>query len=255
VARAAKLEPDKEIHKGHSMLPVEGKVVLVSGANRGIGRAVAEHLYAAGYSLSLGARSLATLAPIIEHWDADRVSTNVYDAQDTETHQRWISATVDRFSRLDGLVNNAGVALDVSLELEADAELDELWAVNVKAPLSMIRKALPHLRVAGSGRVINLASIAGKAVFGSGVGYSMSKFALVALSHATRHAGWGDGVRCTAVCPGYVSTDMTAGVETIARERMIHPSDIAELVVTVMGLSNNASVAELIVNCRDDVTM
>ena len=83
----------------------------------------------------------------------------------------------------------------------------------------------------------------------------MSKFALVALSHATRHAGWDDGVRCTALCPGYVATDMTATVETWSQDKMMQPADIAELVTTVMGLSNNASVAELIVNCRDDPSM
>jgi len=237
------------------MLSAEGRVVLVSGANRGIGLTVAQHLYDAGYTLSLGARDPASLVAVTKEWNTARVLTAVYDAEDQTSHQRWIAATAERFSRIDGLVNNAGVALDVSVEDDADDELDKLWAINVKAPLSMIRKAMAHLRRSGSGRVINLASIAGKAVFGAGVGYSMSKFALVALSHATRHAGWDDGVRCTAVCPGYVATDMTADVKTLAQEQMIHPSDIAELVVTVMGLSNNASVAELIVNCRDDVMM
>ena len=130
-----------------------------------------------------------------------------------------------------------------------------MWAVNVKAPLSTTRKAMPHLRRSGTGRVINVGSLAGKAVFDSAIGYSMSKFALVALSHATRHAGWSDGVRCTALCPGYVSTDLTVGVESIAQEDMIKPSDIAELVVTLMGLSNNASIAELVVNCMDGVSM
>jgi len=62
-------------------------------------------------------------------------------------------------------------------------------------------------------------------------------------------------VRCTALCPGCVKTDMTAAVETIDQELMITPTDIAKLVVTVMGLSDNASVAELIVNCRNDVSM
>ena len=237
------------------MLSPVGRVVLISGANRGIGLAIAENLYAAGYTLSLGARDPASLDTVTQAWDGARVLTHSYDAQDQESHTQWIAATLDRFTRIDALINNAGIALDVALEDDNDEALDRLWAVNVKAPLSMIRKSLPSLRRSGQGRVINLASIAGKAVFGNGIGYSMSKFALVALSHATRHAGWEDGVRCTAVCPGYVATDMTAGVETIAQEQMIHPSDIAELVVTVLGLSNNASVAELIVNCRDDVSM
>jgi len=191
----------------------------------------------------------------VREWDPSRVSTHVYEAEDHATHAAWIDATVERYGRIDGLVNNAGIQIEIDLEDDNDAGLDELWAVNVKAPLSMTRKAMPHLRRAGGGRVINVASIAGKAVFGSGVGYSMSKFALLALSHATRHAGWEDGVRCTALCPGYVSTDMTVGVESVAREEMVSPTDVAELAVTVMSLSNSASVAELIVNCRDEVSM
>ena len=130
-----------------------------------------------------------------------------------------------------------------------------MWAVNVKAPLSMIRTALPHLRRSGAGRIVNVVSIAGKAVYNNNAGYAMTKFAAVALSHAARRAGWEDGVRCTALCPGFVATDMTADVESFPHEQMMEPGDIAEVVLTVLGLSNNASIAELVINCRDDVTM
>ncbi|MEM7406469.1 MAG: SDR family NAD(P)-dependent oxidoreductase [Pseudomonadota bacterium] len=237
------------------MSELSDRVVLVSGANRGIGRAVSEHLYEAGYRLSLGVRNLPSVEPMAAGWDPARYAVHRYDALEHDTHQRWIDATVEQFGRVDGLINNAGISVSVDLCDENDVDLDRLFAVNVKAPLSMTRKAMPHLRRSGSGRVINVASMAGKAVFGSGVGYSISKFALVAVSHATRHAGWSDGVRCTALCPGYVDTDMTAAVQTVAREVMISTADIASLVVCVMGLSNNASVAELIVNCRNDPQM
>ena len=143
----------------------------------------------------------------------------------------------------------------VTVEDEKDTELDRMWAVNVKAPLSMIRTALPHLRRSGAGRIVNMASIAGKAVYNDNAGYAMTKFAAVALSHATRHAGWDDGVRCTALCPGFVATDMTADVETFPHEQMMEPSDIAEVVLTLLALSNNASIAELAVNCRNDLMM
>lgn len=231
------------------------RVVLVSGANRGIGQAIAQHLYSAGYCVSIGVRSPAAAEQVVAAWDPARVGVHQYDALDPSTHQRWVDATVERFGRIDGLVNNAGISVSVDLADDNDAELDRLFAVNVKAPLSMTRKAMPYLRKSGAGRVINVASMAGKAVFGSGVGYSISKFALVAVSHATRHAGWADGVRCTALCPGYVDTDMTAAVQTVARESMISVDDLGRLAVCVMGLSNNASVAELIVNCRNDPMM
>ena len=178
-----------------------------------------------------------------------------YDAEDQATHRRWVNGTASRFGRIDGLVNNAGMVVRVRIEDEKDTELDRMWAVNVKAPLSMIRTALPHLRRSGAGRIVNVVSIAGKAVYNNNAGYAMTKFAAVALSHAARRAGWEDGVRCTALCPGFVATDMTADVETFPHEQMMEPGDIAEVVLTVLGLSNNASIAELVINCRDDVTM
>jgi NADP-dependent 3-hydroxy acid dehydrogenase YdfG len=228
---------------------------MVSGANRGIGRAIAEVLYRAGYTLSLGARDPASLDPVAGRWADGRVLLEHYDAEDQATHRRWVEATAARFGRIDGLVNNAGMAVRVRIEDDKDAELDRMWAVNVKAPLSMIRTALPHLRRSGAGRIINVVSIAGKAVYNNNAGYAMTKFAAVALSHAARRAGWEDGVRCTALCPGFVATDMTADVESFPHEQMMTPGDIAEVALTVLGLSNNASIAELVINCRDDVTM
>ena len=237
------------------MLTPEGRVIMISGANRGIGRAVAEALYRAGYTLSLGARDPASLKPVAGEWAEKRVLMERYDAEEQATHRRWVEATASRFGRIDGLVNNAGMVVRVRIEDEKDTELDRMWAVNVKAPLSMIRTALPHLRRSGAGRIVNVVSIAGKAVYNNNAGYAMTKFAAVALSHAARRAGWEDGVRCTALCPGFVATDMTADVESFPHEQMMEPGDIAEVVLTVLGLSNNASIAELVINCRDDVTM
>ena len=235
------------------MLSPDGRVILISGANRGIGKAIAETLYRAGYALSLGARNLDSLAEVTTGWDSARFACHTYDAEDNTTHSAWIEQTAERFGRLDGLINNAGVAIRVTVDKENEAALDQMWAVNVKAPLSMIRLALPHLRSSGHGRIVNVASIAGKYVYNNNVGYAMSKFAVVALSHATRHLGWEDGVRCTALCPSFVRTDMTADVDTFPLDDMMEPEDIAELVATVLALSNSASVAELVVNCRNDV--
>ena len=237
------------------MLGPDNRVIMISGANRGIGHAVAEKLYGAGYTLSLGGRNPDTLANKIGTWAPERVLISHYDAEKKETHCQWVAETVARYGRLDGLVNNAGIMEDVSVEEGNEEALDRMWTVNVKAPLSMTRTALPHLRRSGAGRIINVASLAGKAVYGSGIGYSMTKFAAVALSHATRHAGWDDGVRCTALCPGYVATDMTTSVETMPFDQMTEPQDLAEVVATLLALSNKASIAELIINCRNDVMM
>ena len=237
------------------MISPEGRVVMISGASRGIGLAIASNLYQAGFSLSLGVRDIEAMRNTVKDWDTSRVLISKYDAVDKETHKAWVDTTAERYGRIDGLVNNAGIMQPVSVD---DGEfnekgLDLMWSVNVKAPLSMTCLALPHLRKCGSGRVVNVASLAGKAVFGNGVGYSMTKFAAVAISHATRQGGWADGVSCTALCPGYVATDLTSSIESVALEDMISADDLAELVNTVISLSNTASVAELIVNCRPDI--
>ena len=237
------------------MLAAEGRVILISGASRGIGRAIARALYHKGYTLSLGGRQPERLLELTRDWDAARIACHTFDAEDRATHQRWVEDTAARFGRVDGLINNAGILARVRIEDDDETALDRMWAVNVKAPLSMIRLTLPHLRRCGNGRVINIASLSGKRVPNDNVGYAMSKFALVALSHASRRLGWDDGIRCTAVCPGFVRTDMTAEVQSFPREQMTDPNDLAELVATVLALPNTASVAELLVNCRDEIVL
>ncbi|MCK6449275.1 MAG: SDR family NAD(P)-dependent oxidoreductase [Alphaproteobacteria bacterium] len=232
------------------MLDPKGRVVMVSGANRGIGLAIARSLHDKGYTLSLGARDQAALERATAGFDAGRVLRCAYDAAKPPTNEAWVAATVDRFGRIDAVVNNAGIAPLVKIEDADESKLDQLWAINVKAPLRMIRLALPHLRRSGSGRVVNVASLSGKRVKNENVGYAMSKFALVAMTHALRLIGWSDGVRATALCPGFVATDLTAGVTRVARHDMIDPADLAELAAAVIALPNNSVVAELLVNCQ-----
>jgi NAD(P)-dependent dehydrogenase (short-subunit alcohol dehydrogenase family) len=131
-----------------------------------------------------------------------------------------------------------------------EAKLDEMWEVNVKAPLRLIRAALPHLQQSGSGRVVNVVSLSGKRLKSAEIGgYAMTKYAAAALTHAVRYAGWEHGIRATSICPGLVATDMTADVTAVPREAMIQPAAIAQLVATVLTLPNTASVAEIPVNC------
>ena len=232
------------------MLDPQGRVILISGATRGIGLAIARKLHAKGYTLSLGARDPSTLSSVIADMDADRVMTARYDASAWSCHEQWVDATVTRFGRIDGLVNNAGISAPMTIRTLDEKTLDQLWDVNCKAPLNMIRCALPHLEASDAGRVINIASLSGKRVANDNVGYAMSKFAVMALTHATRRIGWDRGVRACAICPGFVRTDMTAKVTQVARSDMTDPDDLAELVATIIALPNTASVAELLVNCR-----
>jgi NAD(P)-dependent dehydrogenase (short-subunit alcohol dehydrogenase family) len=233
----------------------KGRVVLVSGVSRGIGRAVALALHAKGYIVSAGARDDAALEVSLEALRGDRLICATYEAADRASHAVWVAATMDRFGRIDALVNNAGASNTFSIEQGDEADLDALWSTNVKGPLFMTRECLPHLRRGGQGRIVNISSLSGKRVRNDNVAYAMSKYAVMALTHATRRTGWEDGVRATALCPGFVATDLTADVVKVDRADMIDAGDLAELAATVIALPNTAAIAEILVNCRLEDTL
>lgn len=237
------------------MLDPEGRVVMVSGASRGIGLAITRKLLDTGYSVSAGARNPEALAELLGDAPGDRLLCARYDAADRASHEAWLAATLARFGRLDGLVNNAGTSNSFSIESGEEEDLDALWTINVKGPLFLTRACLPHLKAAGSGRVINVASLSGKRVRNENVAYNMTKHALMALTHGTRRIGWDHGVRATAVCPSFVATDLTDGITKIAREEMIHPDDFAEIAALALALPNTAAMAEMLVNCRLEDTL
>src|SRR5260370_9014923 len=223
---------------------------MLSGANRGIGVAVASSLQDKGDRRSLGGRDAGKLAAAVGDLDKARTITVPFDARDRASCAAWVERTAGHFGRIDGLVNNAGISLKVGIEDDDEDAYDAMWEVNVKGPLRLIRLALPYLRKSGTGRVVNVASLSGKRVKNANAGYAMSKFAVIALTHSVRQLGWDDGVRATAVCPSLLDTDMPAHVTALPRAASIPPADLAELVATALALPNNAVVAELLVNCR-----
>jgi NAD(P)-dependent dehydrogenase (short-subunit alcohol dehydrogenase family) len=231
------------------MLDPTDRVVMVSGAARGIGRAVVERLLADGFRVSAGVRS-SNLNP------SDRLFVHRYDAESLDSAVAWRDATLARFGALHGLVNAAGVLLPgATLDDTDETGLDTMWQINVKAPLRLIRLVLPALKQGGDGRVINVSSLSGKRVANTNIGYAMSKFALTALTHAVRRDAWEHGVRATAVCPGFVATDMTAEVTAYPRESMSKPEDIAAMIAMALILPGTANVAELLINCRLESTL
>ncbi len=224
-----------------AVMPPDGRVVMVSGANRGIGLAVAGHLNDLGYRLSLGARRPESLADLA----GETVLTHGFDATRPADAGDWVRATAERFGRIDALINCAGILHDVGLDAGDEALLDEMWEVNVKAPFRLSRLCLPYLRQAGSGRIVNVVSTAGLRFRGGSAGYAITKFATTGLSHATRFAGWEDGVRVTALCPGPVATDMGIANVQMPADEMTQPETIAAMVATLLSLPNTASVAQL----------
>lgn len=230
------------------MLDPKGRVVMVSGAARGLGLHITKALLASGFTVSAGVRDPSKLA------EAERLAVTAYDAEADGAGEAWVAATMQHYDRIDALVNCAGINPRVRVLDQGEDDLDAMWRINVKGPLRVTRAALPHLTASGSGRVINVASLAGKRV-GSNVGYAMTKFAVVALTHGIRQECWDSGVRATALCPGYIATDMTAKETEVTAEQMSQPEDIAQTVDFLLRAPNTLSVAELMVNCRKEAML
>lgn len=241
-----------------ALLSPDNRVVMVSGASRGIGAAIATRLLADGYRLSLGVRKVEQTREMFADAGEDNLVVEYFEANEPESAAAWVDRTLLHFGELHALINNAGIWRQVNFDEGDEAALDELWAVNVKAPFRLTRLALPHLKKCGIGRIVNIASTDGIRFRDTtcSIGYTMSKHALVAMSHAARHFGYEDGVRATALCPGAVATGMVAtvpGVTPLA-ERLA-PATVAHTVACLLSLPNNASVAWMPLNTRLESTV
>ena len=226
------------------MTALPPRVAMISGASRGIGAAIAERLAGAGWQLSLGMRSPMAQAAAMVH---------AYDAAAQEAEGDWVAATLARFGRIDAIICNAGLLIQKSVVEISDAEMMEMLAVNLRAPQRLARAAWPHLKASGAGRVVILSSLSGLRVASEASGaYAVTKHAVTALAHALRHAGWEHGIRATAICPGFVATDMAMAATSLAPERMTQPAEVARLVEMALDLPNSASVTEIAVNWQPE---
>ena len=220
------------------------KVVMISGASRGIGKAIAQRLFAGGWHLSLGLRSPCNLELSNE---PEKVLECRYEARDHQSAQNWVNNTLRRFGRIDALVNNAGVLRPLYFEGEQDDDdqLQEMWEVNCLGPWKLSRLVFPHLIKTG-GRIVNIVSVSGKrATVPEESGYCVSKFAAMGVSEVMRAAGANVGVGVTAICPGWVNTGM---VDLKEAKQAVQPTDVAHTVAHVLSLPSRVVVSEIILD-------
>ena len=229
---------------------MEVRTLLISGASRGIGRAIAERLLADGHRLSLGVRNPAGLRDT--SLDHPSVLLHPYNAEDPASAETWVEQSVRHFGAIDTVIHSAGVFSRVPLLFERgqEQEIQQLWDVNVMGPWWLTRAAWPQLAAHGSGRIVVLVSMSGKRSKGRLAGYTASKFALMGLCQTMRNEGWEKGIRVTAICPSWVNTDMAAAVNAMPKEAMSQPADIAALTAQLLELPNSCVPFELAVNCN-----
>jgi NAD(P)-dependent dehydrogenase (short-subunit alcohol dehydrogenase family) len=217
------------------------KVAMISGASRGIGAAIAEALDVGGWRLSLGVRRPEATAK------SETRLVCRFDALDPTSEAAWVAQTVAHYGRIDAVVHNAGISIPKTMLEADDGDFDLLFGVNVKSPLRLTRAAWPHL-VVSRGKVVTIASLSGKRVKSAGSSfYALSKFAAVGLAHGLRQCGKEQGVRSTAICPGFVATDMV-GSRGLDMDEITQPADLARIVRLVLELPANASISEIPVN-------
>jgi len=222
---------------------LEGKVALVTGAGRGIGFAIALALGRRGARLGVNDLSASDATHAVNSLraagiDAIALPGNVTTAQDVE---HIVAALENELGRLDVLVNNAGVLRPTATEHISDQEWDLVLDGNVKSTFLCCRAAIPVLRRAGNGSIVNMSSSAGKSVSTiGGAHYTAAKAAVLGLTRHLARELAGDGIRVNAVCPGLIDTEMVrstipkakidAYAASFPARRLGQPLEVAELV-------------------------
>ncbi len=192
----------------------ERPVALVTGASRGIGRAVALRLGAEGFRLCLGARTaeaLRELAQELETAGADVLAARL-DVRDPGSVDAFVQAALDRFGRIDLVVANAGVGGGATFPEMAAQDIEDLVATNFLGALSTVRAALGPMLRQRSGTLVLIASVAGEVALPGSALYAATKAGLVRFAEGLRREVAGGGLKVTAILPGFVRTDMTEGL-------------------------------------------
>jgi NAD(P)-dependent dehydrogenase (short-subunit alcohol dehydrogenase family) len=227
-------------------LRLKGKIVVITGAASGIGRATAIRFAQEGASLVLGDRHAQRLGEVVTHIRAAGgvVAGASGDISDQSVAEALVDLAVTTHGRIDALVNNAGIMDHFHGAGEVS---NEVWrrvlATNLDSPMYTIRRAIPSMRKQGGGSIVNIASFAGLSGGSAGAAYTASKHAVVGLTRNTAVSYRLDKIRCNAICPGGVNTNISesmnlgecdqAGLarttEISSNAVIFEPSDIAAL--------------------------
>lgn len=215
---------------------------LITGGSSGIGLAIARALRDDGYDLTLVARRPEPLEEAAGELDALAVPANLGDPDECI---RAVAAHAERHGGMDVLVNSAGIGIGGSFADQDTKRIALQLDVNLRATLVVTRESLPLLRAA-RGQVITLASIAGTIPTPGLAVYGSTKAALIAWTRSLNREEEEHGVRATAISPGFVATRMTEWTG-LSDEEQITTADIVALVRTVLALSPNARVPNIVV--------
>ncbi len=237
---------------------LSGQVAVVTGASKGIGRAIAETLAANGATVELVARSAGKLADVAAAIQAAGGKAEVFpcDVTQGEAIAAVIETVVEKLGRLDILVNNAGVTRDTLLPRMSDEEWDEVLTTNLRAPFLFMRAASRPMMSQRYGRIINVSSVSGLIGNAGQANYSASKAGLVGLTRTVAKELAGRKITVNAVAPGFIASDMTAALgpaltdevkKRVPAKRLGEAWEIAEAVLFLAAPSSGYITAQTLV--------
>jgi hypothetical protein len=228
-------------------MDLAGKACLVTGGTRGIGRAIAEALAAAGADVVISARTSSDVEEVSKELGyayAGRVVGITADVSNPDDCVRLVEETVDSAGRLDVLVNNAGVGILSSIEELSVEDWETQINTNLRGVFCCSKAAVPHLQSA-EGWIINIGSLAGRNPFAGGTGYNASKFGLVGMTEAMmldlRHSG----IRVSMIMPGSVDTRFGGDYPEEGRAWALGADDVASAVLHLLSYPDNAHVSRV----------
>ena len=208
------------------MAELEGKVAVVTGAGRGLGRAIAEELAGSGAKVVVNySRSKEPAEEVVEGisgGDEDRAVAIQADVSDAEQASRLIEETMERFGRIDVLVNNAGINVDKTMKkMEAD-DWNTVIQVDLNSCYYTVKAAMSHMLEQESGTIVNVSSFVGQTGNFGQANYSAAKAGIIGFTKSIALEFARYGITANAICPGFVDTDMLAGVpEDVVKERIL----------------------------------
>lgn len=217
------------------------KAAIVTGASRGIGRSIVVRLAQTGYKVALLARDKKGLEETARQCGSG--SETLIVPCDLSNPTEWkpaVDRVIEKWGAINVLVNNAGI------HESADPESwDKTLDVNLRATMGLTRLALPYLEKAGSGAVINIASIAGLMGVAGSAAYCASKHGVMGFTRALFEDVREKNIKVSAICPGFVATDLTESPK-LDSKKMIQPEDVAETVLFVINFPSTGCPTEIV---------